>query len=97
MPESSRTIRLLFREKSTSRNAFKVFTNVRVPGARRPRQIHLGYVIATRESISDGDKQKVLRRLRAKWVELFRRDDVDVDWLDAETKFSRLQGAGKTS
>jgi hypothetical protein len=90
-----RTVRVLFRKKSQRsdlRLSAKVVTNCRVPDRTKPVQIHLGYLpLRLDGGISSGQRSKLLRNLRKKWLLYFANEEVDVDWDDAEIKLSRLR------
>jgi hypothetical protein len=69
-----------------------VVTNCRVPVRNKPVQIHLGYLSLRFEGeIPPGQRAKLLRNLRRRWLEFFPADEVDVDWVDAEKKLDRLR------
>jgi hypothetical protein len=90
-----RTVRVLFRMKSRRLEpcySVKVVTNCRVPVRNKPVQIHLGYLSLRFEGeIPPGQRAKLLRNLRRRWLEFFPADEVDVDWVDAEKKLDRLR------
>lgn len=90
-----RIVRVLLRRKSrvpSSRQSVKIVTNCRVPERKKPIQIHLGYLSLRFEGgIPQGQRSKLLRNLRRKWMFYFQSEDVDVDWADAESKLRLLQ------
>jgi hypothetical protein len=70
----------------------KVVTNCRIPEKKRPIQIHLGYLSLMFEGgIPQGQRSKLLRNLRRRWMFHFQTEQVDVDWVDAEKKLDRLR------
>ena len=87
------TIKVLFRSKcaakSPHRKSFKIFTNVRVPGNARPKQIHLGYVPTALPCLPPFDRERLTQKLKTEWVRLFGNDAVEIDWVDAEQKWQR--------
>src|SRR5262245_53107667 len=90
-----RTVRVLLRVKpshSDRRLSAKVVTNCSIPGRSRPVQIHLGYLSLLFDGgIPRGQRDKLLKNLRNKWLLYFSTDEVDVDWVDAEAKLQRLR------
>ncbi|HWO25116.1 MAG TPA: hypothetical protein VNO30_40535 [Kofleriaceae bacterium] len=77
----------------------KVVTNCRVPGRRKPIQIHLGYLsLRYTGEIPPGQRRKLLNNLKPKWQFHFQTDQVDIDWTDAERKLALLRTllAGKS-
>jgi hypothetical protein len=57
-----------------------------------PIQIHLGYLSLMFEGeIPPGQRAKLLRNLRRKWMQCFQSEDVDVDWVDAQHKLDQLR------
>ncbi len=84
----NRLVRLSFRYKQRQRaGAVKVFTTVRQRGAPYPRQLHLGY-LASAKIIPARRRTGLEARLREHWRSLFDHDAVEVDWVDAEKKWS---------
>jgi hypothetical protein len=70
----------------------KVVTNCRIPGRKKPVQIHLGYLSLMFDGgIPQGQRAKLLKNLRRKWMDFFQTEEVDVDWADAESKLDLLR------
>jgi hypothetical protein len=89
---------VLFRIKSRKldvRLSVKVVTNCRVPGEKNPVQIHLGYLspryVTAEGKIPQGQRDKLLTKLQEKWRLYFEDESVDIDWDDAEGKWSQLR------
>lgn len=67
---------------------WKVYTSKRSPKTKKSIQIHIGYINDS-QPIPPGIREKITKKLRAKWLNEFGHKDVEIDWLDAEEKFSR--------
>ncbi len=98
---TTRIVRVLLRTKSPKADvhqSVKVVTNCRIPGKRKPAQIHLGYLSLVFEGgIPEGQRKKLLKNLRRKWLQCFQNEEVEVDWNDAERKLAALRERTKTS
>src|ERR1051325_3273315 len=88
-----RILPVTLRRKSRSsdpRMSVKVVASCRIPGRRKPVQLHLGYLSLTTEGgIAPGQRAKLLKALRRKWWEHFHTDQVDINWVDAERKLAQ--------
>jgi hypothetical protein len=98
---TTRIVRVLLRTKSPKAavpQSVKVVTNCRVPGKKKPTQIHLGYLSLLFDGgIPDGQRKKLRNNLRRKWLQYFQNEEVEVDWHDAEQKLATLRERTKTS
>lgn len=63
----------------------KAVANIRVPGRRTPKQLHLGYIPDV--SVSVGDRRKLQSNLDDHWMSLFAGESIaEIDWDDATEK-----------
>src|SRR5262249_52329042 len=87
-----RIVPVILRRKSRHadpRLSVKVVASCRVPGKRKPVQLHLGYLPLMRHGgTAQGQRNKLLKNLRRKWVEYFHTEQVDIDWAGAERKLA---------
>ena len=64
---------------SDPRLSVKVVASCRIPGKRKPVQLHLGYLsLMTEGGIAQGQRAKLLKNLRRKWLEHFHTEQVDI-------------------
>ena len=87
-----RIVPVILRRKSRQsdpRLSVKVVASCRIPGKRKPVQLHLGYLsLMTEGGIAQGQRVKLLKNLRRKWLEHFHTEQVDIDWVVAERKLA---------
>lgn len=86
-----RIVPVILRRKSRQsdlRQAVKVVASCRIPGKRKPVQLHLGYLPLREGGIDQGQRAKLLKNLRGKWLEHFHTEQVDIDWVKAERKLA---------
>src|SRR5215475_3425375 len=86
-----RIVPVILRRKSRQsdpRQAVKVVASCRIPGKRKPVQLHLGYLPLREGGIDQGQRAKLLKNLRRKWLKHFHTEQVDIDWVKAERKLA---------
>ena len=92
---TTRTIRVFIRTKSRKaaiHRSVKVVKNCRVPGRKKPIQLHLGYLSLMFDGgIPEGQRKKLRNNLNRKWAEHFPHEAVDIDWEDAEEQLAELR------
>lgn len=84
-----RTVKINFRIKRDhgSTASWKVYTTLRTPSKHQPVQIHIGYLPEI-TPISEHNKEKLLEKLKNKWLQHFGNKEVEINWEDAQEKFA---------
>jgi hypothetical protein len=92
---TTRIVRVLVRTKSPKsavHRSVKVVKNCRVPGRKKPIQLHIGYLSLMFDGgIPEGQRKKLRNNLNRKWAEHFPQEAVDIDWDDAENQLAVLR------
>lgn len=66
--------------------SWKVYTTQRIQKAKKPIQIHIGYIPES-FPISDNIKNKIENKLKEKWIKHYNNEEVCINWEDANRKF----------